>query len=90
MLAIRFEKSFLNGYKVLTKKHYNTAKVDKIIKILQNQEAIPGKYKNHSLKGNLQGLQELHIENDLLLIYRVIDNQILLLIRIGTHNDLLK
>ena len=72
------------------KKHCNIAKIDKIIKILQNQEAIPGKYKNYSLKGNLQGLQELHIENDLLLIYRIIDNQILLLIRIGTHNDLLK
>ena len=90
MLVLQKENAFLKDIKVLNKKHYNFDKFIKIIKILQNQEPIPGKYKNHSLKGNLQGLQELHIENDLLLIYRVIDNQILLLIRIGTRNDLLK
>ena len=88
MLEIIFENSFLNGYKTLKKKHYDIKKIDNIIFLLKEQQSIPNKYKNHYLKGDLQGYQELHVEKNILLVYRIIDDK-LLLSRLGTHSDLL-
>ncbi|WP_446450068.1 type II toxin-antitoxin system RelE/ParE family toxin [Tuanshanicoccus lijuaniae] len=41
------------------------------------------------LKGEFQGIQECHIEKDWLLMYEIIQNElVLLLMRTGSHDDL--
>ena len=87
MLETFFEKSFLNDYKTLKKKHYKIEKVDIVVSLLQTEQVLPGKYKNHHLKGNMQGLQDCHIENNLVLIYKIEGNK-LILSRLGTHDDI--
>jgi len=47
------------------------------------------KYKDHQLKGELKEFRECHIKPDLLLIYRIKNNQ-LELIDIGSHSELFK
>lgn len=61
----------------------------KELKRLCNGERLEAKYRDHALKGNLQGLRDCHIKPDLVLIYRK-DNELLELIamRIGKHSEI--
>lgn len=89
MLELVKTKEFEKDLKSLNKKHYDFSKLFLILELLRKQQFIPNKYRNHHLKGDLQGYQELHVEKDILLIYKIIDDK-LLLSRLGTHNDLLR
>lgn len=80
---------FDKDVKALAKKHYKFNELFKVIEILKNSETLPGKYRDHSLSGNYKGYRECHIDDNILLIYRVIDNKELILYRIGNHKDLL-
>ena len=62
--------------------------IDVIYK-LSNGIKLEKKYKDHQLKGELKEFRECHLKPDLLLIYRIKDNQ-LELIDIGTHTELFK
>ena len=60
-----------------------------IVTKLQNGECLPEKNRDHALTGNWKNHRECHIQPDWLLVYRVIENElILLLVRTGTHSDL--
>jgi len=62
-----------------------------ILDILVNDLTLDPKYNNHKLKGNYINYYELHVKPDLLLIYKINeeDNQIYLT-RIGSHSELFK
>lgn len=60
-----------------------------VIKILASGEPLPSKYKDHPLTGNYEGCRECHIQPDWLLIYEIVETDIILyLTRTGTHSDL--
>lgn len=88
MLKEIHETSYDKDVKTLLKKHYNFDILLEVLEMLRNYQQLPGKYKNHYLKGNLKGLQECHIDSNLLLVYKI-ENNILILIRLGTHKDVL-
>jgi mRNA interferase YafQ len=52
-------------------------------------EVLPKESRDHSLKGEWQGYREFHLGGDLLLIY-LLDEESLILVRIGTHSQLFK
>ncbi|HAP5041259.1 TPA: type II toxin-antitoxin system YafQ family toxin, partial [Enterococcus faecalis] len=59
--------------------------------LLQEQQTLPLKYKDHELTGNYIGTRECHIEPDWLLIYKIDgDKLILTLARIGSHSELFR
>lgn len=61
------------------------------LELLQNEEILPSKYLDHHLVNsrNYQNMRECHIEPDWLLVYQVIDDELILrLIRTGSHSDL--
>jgi len=60
--------------------------IDTIYK-LSNDIPLDKKYKDHQLKGELKEFKECHIKPDLLLVYRIKNNQ-LELIDIGSHSEL--
>lgn len=63
----------------------------KVIDMLANGETLPEKYKNHPLKGKLKGFYDCHVMPDLVLIYRIEKERlILLLFDIETHSNLFK
>ncbi len=88
MLKIFKEKSFEKDIKVLVKKHYKFDKLGIVIELLSNEKPLPTKYNDHSLSGDKQGYRECHIESNLILVYKVIDD-LLVLYRIGSHKDIL-
>lgn len=91
MLKIRLQRKFEKDYKQLKKRNLPTEELWDVVRILQAQEKLPEKYRDHSLTDSKEykNVRECHIRPDWLLIYQVNDEElILLLIRTGTHSDL--
>ena len=87
--ALSYTHIFQKDYKRLEKRKYDLAKLDVVIKALQTGEALDPKYKDHALSGNWKGYRECHIQPDWLLVYKILDDElILVLARTGTHSDL--
>lgn len=46
-------------------------------------------YRDHKLHGEFEGYRECHIEGDLLLVYQIIDKElVLVLVDVGSHSEL--
>jgi mRNA interferase YafQ len=60
-----------------------------VITTLVEEEPLPERYRDHVLIGNYRGRRECHIEADWLLIYKLVDDEIMFE-RTGTHSDLLE
>ena len=80
---------FKKDLKVIMKRGYNIQLLQGVVSLLTAGVPLPEKNKDHVLTGNWTGHRECHITPDWLLIYKI-DNDVLVLIltRIGTHNDL--
>jgi mRNA interferase YafQ len=64
-------------------------RIEQTIDILAEGQKLPLSYKDHSLKGELSKYRECHIQSDLLLIYKIEkENLILVLVNIGSHSQL--
>jgi len=59
-----------------------------VVELLAEQGTLPLAYRPHRLSGAWRGVWECHVGPDWLLIYTVSDEEVLL-IRTGTHDDLL-
>lgn len=90
-LNIVFTKQFNKDIKNAQKMHKNLELVFEIVDTLSKGIELDFKYKDHNLKGKYSRYRECHVEFDFLLIYRVsIENNTLVLFRLGTHSELFK
>ena len=87
MLELSYSSKFTKDLLLCTKRGKCIKKLREIILLLSQNKLLPEKCCNHKLKGNFSGFYECHIENDLLLIYKICDGK-LRLERLGTHSDL--
>ena len=86
VLSNRFKKDL----KRLKKRQYDLTLLEKTVDKLAAGEALELKNHDHNLSGGLSGFRECHITPDWLLVYRIEENDlILLLMRTGTHVDVL-
>ncbi|EFQ66799.1 TPA: type II toxin-antitoxin system YafQ family toxin [Enterococcus faecalis S613] len=91
MLEIFYTNQFKKDFKKAKKQGKNLEKLKEVIVLLQEQQTLPLKYKDHELTGNYIGTRECHIEPDWLLIYKIDgDKLILTLARIGSHSELFR
>lgn len=89
MLNLRYSNKFKKDYKLVQKRGYKIDKLKEVITILREQKSLPEKYQDHALMGNYVGFRECHIEPDWLLIYKIENDELLLVLsRTGTHSDL--
>ena len=64
-------------------------KISELEKILNTNETIPIKYKNHKLHGDMKNISDIHIQNDVIMLYEKDDViRLIALLRIGTHSEL--
>ena len=69
----------------------NINELNSVIKSIANNEILDTKYKDHALKGNWIGYGECHIRPDWILVYRIVNEKLLLVLqRTGTHSELFK
>ena len=89
---IFLSKKYIKDLKLLKKrKDFDVEALAETLLKLSNGEILDKKYKDHKLQNsrNYKNCRECHITNDWLLIYRIDnDNLLLLLLRTGTHSDL--
>ena len=89
MLEIVLSGRFKKDYKLLHKRGYNLSLLENVVNLLASGEPLPAKYKDHQLIGDYAGCRECHITPDWLLIYEIIENELVLyLTRTGSHSDL--
>lgn len=75
-------KKFLHQQKVLDG-------LNDILELLVKEIPLDIKYRDHQLSGNWNGRRECHIKPDVLLIY-MINEEDLILERIGSHSELFR
>jgi mRNA interferase YafQ len=66
-------------------------KLKAVVQLLAQEQTLPERYRDHTLVGDWSGYRDCHIEPDWLLLYKIErDEEILTLVRTGTHSDLFK
>lgn len=91
MLNIRYTNKFKDDYKQALKRGKKEDKLREVIELLANRVVLPEKYRDHKLidSKDYDNVRECHIEPDWLLIYEIIDDELILnLLRTGSHSDL--
>ena len=59
------------------------------VNLLASGEKLPQAYRDHQLHGEFAEYRECHVQGDLLLMYKIIDAELILMMaNIGSHNDL--
>jgi mRNA interferase YafQ len=60
-----------------------------VIDTLSKKEKLDARYRDHKLQGEYSGYRECHIKSDLLLVYQIQEDQlVLVLIDVGIHSYL--
>lgn len=82
--------AFKKHIKLLKKRNAeNAQKVKDTVELLAKGEKLPERFRDHELKGDCKGNRECHVLPDLLLIYKICENVLILtLVDTGTHSDL--
>lgn len=88
---IQITSRFKSDYKKIRKQRKDINKLIDVLETLANGEELDEKYKNHKLINDkiFKDCNECHITPDWLLVYKVQDNElVLLLFATGSHSDL--
>jgi mRNA interferase YafQ len=91
MRTIRFTSKFKKDYRREKAGQHGrkiSAMLDETTDLLKADRALPDRYSDHLLVGDLNDCRECHIRPDLLLIYRKPDDNTLELVRLGSHSEL--
>ncbi len=90
---LRKTKRFIKSYnKILLSGKWNTKMqndLNIVIDSILQGKPTPQKFQDHQLKGDLKEYRECHIRGDLLLVYRIIEDELVLVLTdIGSHSFL--
>jgi mRNA interferase YafQ len=92
MRTIERSSAFKRDYKRIKAIPRHAQDVDALLStfltLLSADQAMPDSSRDHSLSGKWASYRECHIKPDLLLIYKKQGNDILRLVRLGSHSDL--
>ncbi len=88
---IEYTRGFIKQAALCVKRGCKMELLDKVVKLLENGEALPKKHRQHKLSGDWDGYWECHIQGDWLLIWKQDDDKLILVMTsTGTHSDLFK
>lgn len=91
MRTIEWTSPFRRDYKRVkaTPRHKDIETLlSEISDMLADNKPLPAKYRDRSLGGNWKDHRECHLKPDLLLIYKLPNNETLRFVRLGTHSNL--
>ena len=90
MLTIIYSNQFKKDYKKIQNNVKDKQALIETLNILCEKGYLPPKYKEHRLVGQYNNYMECHIKPDLLLIYRINNDELTLyVLRVGSHSKLL-
>ena len=76
---VKYTNRFSKDLKLIKKRGYNVKLLEKVVEILINSEKVPVKNKDYALKDKYLGYRECCITSDWLLVYKIIDEELILL-----------
>ena len=82
-----YTTQFERDLRLMQRRGKDSGKLKAILTALINEEPLPERQRDHPLVGNYKGRRECHVEPDWLLIYKLINNEIIFE-RTGSHGDL--
>ncbi len=91
MRTIKYTSRFKRDYKrELSGKHGKKldASLLSVVSLLVEDQILPPRCYDHALIGNWKDHRDCHIKPDLVLIYRKPDDEVLELVRLGSHSEL--
>ena len=86
---VKYSNNFQKSFKKLLKQDVELERdFKKVLDILIEGKKLPEKYRDHKLKGDLEGFYDFHLRHDLVVIryYINIENKIIFH-QIGTHSQ---
>lgn len=88
MKTLRFSSQYKKDVKKFRHQSKKMEKVLKILQMLRDEIPIPEIYKPHMLTGNYKGCMECHVEGDFLLIWIDETEDVIGVLRLGSHSEL--
>ena len=91
MQRIERTKQFKRDYKRELKGRHRVTLENALVEVLQaliNNQSLAEKHRDHALTGDWKDCRDCHIKPDLILIYRKPNNEVLQLVRLGSHSEL--
>jgi mRNA interferase YafQ len=91
MRRIERTKGFKRDYQrvIATPKHRDLDNLlPAVLMLLATDTPLPAKYVDHPLRGEWKDFRDCHVKPDLVLIYRKSGNEVLQLVRLGSHSEL--
>ncbi len=86
-MKIRRHKKFLKDFRDIKLSDSQFEKFVYYINTLRENNPLPIESKDHTLLGNYKDCREFHLGGDMLIIYILSDDEVILM-RIGTHSKL--
>ena len=90
MYTLKITSQFKKDLKRIQNNPVKIKHLKEVLELLEQDGMLPEKFKPHKLIGDYTGFMECHIENDLLLIWLDPEENIIKLVRLGTHSELFK
>lgn len=89
MLQPLYMNSFKRDVKRAVSRGKDIEKIKAVVRQLCAQGPLPAALRDHPLKGRYAGFRDCHVEPDLVLIYRIVHDRLLLVCaHLGSHADL--
>ena len=91
MRTIKYTSQFKRDYKREKRSQHRINLDDKlltVVRLLTTDTPLPELMHDHPLTGRLKDCRDFHIKPDLVLIYRKNNDDILELVRLGSHSEL--
>lgn len=88
MRLLKQTSQFKKDLKRIQNNPRKIANLEQVLFLLQRDGSLPPEYKPNYLIGNYKGCLECHVENDLLLVWIDEEQQVIKLVRLGTHSEL--
>jgi len=81
------KKQFKKDFQSIARTGRNLERFAEAVTMLQQGDALPAHFRDHSLIGNWRDFRECHLAGDLLLIYQTAGTE-LILVRMGSPSEL--
>lgn len=90
MYKFRYSRRFKRDFKKISRNpNFKPRELERVFGVLLGGGHLSTKYQNHKLMGEFEGCMECHVQSDILLIYSVDKEALIInLLRIGSHSDL--
>jgi len=90
MYKIVLSKQYKKSLRKLKKSgRHDIHEIEKVVSIIASGKKLEHLHRDHALSGDMLGYRECHIKSDLLLVYYIDDDELILaLVNIGSHSDL--